>query len=151
MIPLIILTIVVSIVFVLLGISITDHDKYKFHGQALIDKSTITSKSAVMFDIDNTLINIHGGIQPIIELCHYAKSKNIKIILITARPDLSYIKLITHRQLKKHNIPCDELYFCSPSQKKNLKQHIAYDFIFSVGDLDTDVDGDHSGVPIKLN
>ena len=144
------IAIVTTLFFVYLCNTIHDYDKYRIHGENLIRQSTSSNKSAVMFDIDGTLIHGTQPIQPIIDLCNHAKQLGIAVILITARPETSITRSITERQLANHGIQYDALFFRPAAQKKILKGNLDLDFIFSVGDLPTDVDGAHGGVPILL-
>ena len=130
--------------------NIKSHVNALTKGKQLIDNTTVTSKSAVMFDIDNTLIKGPLPCPSIIELCNYAKTKNIQVIIITARPNYPKIRSFTERQLNKHGILYDQLFFCPPPSKKILKKDLDLDFIFSVGDKWTDVDGLYGGESIKL-
>tara|TARA_B100000683_G_C12214980_1_gene442447 strand:- start:32 stop:478 length:447 start_codon:yes stop_codon:yes gene_type:complete len=136
--------------FFMVTVNLDAYIKYQDLGERLIRNTAINPNSAVMFDIDQTLIDRHHSIQPIIDLCNYAKSRGIKVILITARPDTKLSNIITKKQLKSHGIQYDELYFSPADRKKVLKKQLGYDFIFSVGDLPTDVDGVHGGRPILL-
>lgn len=136
--------------FIYLCHTVQEYDKYRYYGEKLIRQAVLTDRSAVMFDIDGTLVNGTQPIKPIIELCNYAKQQGIFVYLITARPESTVTRIITKRQLAKHNINYDVLIFSPAHQKKNVKKHSDMDFIFSVGDLPTDVDGEHGGVPILL-
>ena len=144
------IAIVTTLFFVYLCSTIHDYDKYRIYGENLIRQSATSNKSAVMFDIDGTLIHGTQSIQPIIDLCNHAKQSGIAVILITARPETSVTRAITQKQLANHGIQYDALFFRPATQKKILKKDLDLDFIFSVGDLPTDVDGEHGGVPILL-
>lgn len=129
-------------------------DKYhrsNEYGKKIIDDAKITDKTAVMFDIDYTLLRGVVPIKPMIDLCNYAKSKGVKVIIITARPNVEYSKRVTRHQLAKNGIHYDELHFCPAVYKKTLKENMDYDFILSVGDSWTDLDGNNSGKVIKLD
>ena len=130
--------------------NVQNHDDALTTGKQIIDDTVVTEKTAVMFDIDNTLIRGPLPCPSIIELCNYASSKNIKVILITARPNYARIRSFTERQLRKHGILYDQLFFCPPDSKKTLKKDLDLEFIFSVGDNWTDVDGSYGGKRIKL-
>ena len=134
----------------LIRINVKSHSDALLTGKRIIDDTDVTDKTAVMFDIDNTLVRGPLPCPSIIELCNYASSKNIKVILITARPNYARIRSFTERQLRKHGILYDQLFFCPPDTKKRLKQDLGLEFIFSVGDSWTDVDGSHGGKSIKL-
>ena len=130
--------------------NVKNYDDAHTRGKRIIDDTVVNDKTAVMFDIDNTLIRGPIPCPSIISLCNYAKSMNIKVILITARPNYAKIRSFTERQLRKHGILYDQLFFCPPESKKILKKDLKLDFIFSVGDNWTDVDGSHGGESIKL-
>ena len=138
------------LIFICRPIIQDEYDSFRDYGKRIIDETKITKKTAVMFDIDNTLLHGPQPIKPMIELCNYAKSKNIKVIIITARPQMDYSQILTRKQLAKHGIMYDQLFFCPAVQKKTLKESLDVDFILSVGDAWTDVDGKNSGKIIKL-
>ena len=126
------------------------YTEYRLTGERLIRKTVLNEKSAVMFDIDGTLVNGINPIKPIINLCNHAKSLGIHVVVITARPETNVTRIITRRQLAKHGVDYDTLIFTPAQNKKHVKRDLDLDFIFSVGDLPTDVDGDHGGHPILL-
>ena len=113
---------------------------------------------AVMFDIDDTLIDYSGNsITPIIELLKKCKKMGFLVMIITARDSagLDY----TVQQLKTKNIPYDLLYLREPGAdiehfKSQIKEKLKKDFdltvLMSVGDNMMDVVGDYSGYCIKL-
>ena len=146
----IICIIIVVFVLVLNHFMLDDYEKARNYGKSIIRNSNITNKTAVMFDIDDTLITNYSPIKPIIELCNYAKSNGIQVVIITARPGNEYNRIFTHKQLDDNGIMYDKLFFVEPQYKKIAKQKLDMDFIFSVGDMPTDVDGDYSGKSIKL-
>ena len=127
-----------------------NYDTCKQYGMDVIDRAKKTPKTAVMFDIDGTLINGPVPIQPMIELCNYAKSQGITVVIITARPNYETIETFTRNQLAKHGVHYDILKLCPAVQKKTLKERMDLDIILSIGDNWTDVDGLNSGYFIKL-
>ena len=146
-----IVTLVIFVILFILSCSASDdYSQARIYGKSVIDSVPKTNKTAVMFDIDGTLLRGPNPIAPIIELCNYAKSKKIKVVIITARPDIEYSRTFTRNQLNKHGIKYDQLFFCPPDEKKVLKETLDLDFILSVGDLWTDIDGSNSGKGIKL-
>jgi len=99
----------------------------------------VSSRDAVMFDIDDTLFNPRTG-QPIsamIELLHFAIVFGYHVVLITARPKM--YEDFTREQLFKFGISFDELYHSDPIQKSFLKSRLPYNFVLSVGDKFTDL------------
>lgn len=123
-------------------------DTLKERGVQYISGRVIRTNDAVMFDIDDTLIFTDGTpITHMIELLHIARHLGYKIVIITARPGLKPVIDWTINQLGKYNIPSDYLGFTSASTKTLMKKRLPYNFILSVGDLDTDLtDSEH-----KLN
>ena len=120
----------------------------KSRGIEYISTRPVRVDDAVMFDIDDTLIFTDGTpITHMIELLHIARHLGYKIVIITARPGLKPVIDWTINQLGKYNIPSDYLGFTSASTKTLMKKRLPYNFILSVGDLDTDLtDSEH-----KLN
>lgn len=103
------------------------------------------SGDCVMFDIDDTLINVNTEktilhVKKLLDLCI---SKGYKIAIITARPALSDNMKWTEQQLKEHSIRYDFLGFCAPQDKTLCKQHLTqtrgWNFVLSVGDQPTDL------------
>ena len=113
---------------------------------------------AVMFDIDDTLIDYNGKpIKPIIKLLNTCIKAGLIVVIITAR-DYKYYD-ITIDQLLKWNIDYEFLFLRNPGDdikkfKSNIKQKLAEEndivTIMSVGDNVIDVDGPYSGYFIKL-
>ena len=113
---------------------------------------------AVMFDIDDTLINLSGKpIKPIIKLLNECIKLNLIVVIITARDYRS--KDETIKELKKYGINYDLLYLRKPTDdirtfKSNIKQYLKESdditIILSVGDNIIDVDGEYSGYFLKL-
>ena len=127
---------------------ITLMDTLKVRGVQYISGRIITQNDAVMFDINDTLIFTDGTPNtPMIELLHIAKHLGYKIVIITARPGLKPVIDWTITQLGKYKIPNDYLGFTSAKTKTKMKQQLPYNFVLSVGDLETDLtDSEH-----KLN
>lgn len=100
---------------------------------------------AVMFDIDDTLINSRTGktiwhVKRLLDVC---KELAYKIVIITARSGDPVTQSHTENQLAKHNIRYDFLGYCDPESKSFLKQYLmkkeGWHFVLSVGDLWTDL------------
>ena len=95
---------------------------------------------AVMFDIDDTLINYdQTPNNSIIELANISHYMGFKVIIITARPDFSENRAHTEDELKFHNIYYDLIIYTNHSNKSEIKQNLNSRFVLSVGDLWTDV------------
>ena len=113
---------------------------------------------AVMFDIDDTLID-HSGkpMKDIINLLNVCIDLGLIIIIITARSVSS--EEYTIRELEKNKIRYNVLYLRHDNDdintfKSKTKQYLAekenMTIIMSVGDNLIDVDGNYSGYFIKL-
>lgn len=113
---------------------------------------------AVMFDIDDTLVNFRGDpLNDIIRVYHYAKASGYKIIVITARSN-DY-KYQTERELDSIGIEPDFLFLrrshdnydtFKEEHKKKLRDLYGIDIVVSLGDQWVDVNGKVSGLGIKL-
>lgn len=113
---------------------------------------------AVMFDIDDTLIDYSGKpIKSIINLLDVCIDLGLIIIIITARSVSS--EEYTIRELEKNKIRYNVLYLRHDNDdintfKSKTKQYLAekenVNIIMSVGDNLIDVDGNYSGYFIKL-
>lgn len=101
----------------------------------------VNVNNAVMFDIDDTLISSETGkrIEPVYKIYEIAKNLGYKIVIVTARPLFDDNVKWTQRQLRNFNIKYDELVFASPKNKGYYKRTSEYNFILSVGDMDTDL------------
>ena len=68
-----------------------------------------TCRDAVMFDIDDTLIDSENGMpkQPVINLLKFCKQLSYKVVIMTARSRLA--KEYTQEQLNLLDIPYDIL------------------------------------------
>tara|TARA_B110000858_G_scaffold193996_1_gene247590 strand:+ start:1028 stop:1411 length:384 start_codon:yes stop_codon:yes gene_type:complete len=100
---------------------------------------------AVMFDIDDTLINSQTGkviphVKSLLDMC---KQLGYKIVIITARAGDSVSQDYTEKELTEHNIRYDFLGYCDPDTKSYLKQYLmkkeGWHFVLSVGDMWTDL------------
>ena len=119
------------------------------------------SKPCVMFDIDDTLLDVTGNrlkkIKQMIELLNLAKRYNLLILIITAR-DVKFLKE-TKDDLRRHKIYYDMLFLRKPTDdfyefKSKLKESLAMNHgvhtILSVGDNFWDISGAYSGYGLKL-
>ena len=129
---------------------------------------------AVMFDIDDTLLNTsnYKPIQPIINLIRECNKRGILVMIITARSsiyrketiqDLEKIKVYSKHdnyfECPSSSNLYDYLYLRQSPQddhalfKSGVKKHFAENGIFtimSIGDNDIDIVGKYSGYAIKL-
>lgn len=97
-----------------------------------------TCKDAVMFDIDDTLIESDTG-QPMhhmIELLKFCKDLAFKVVIMTARSRVA--KEYTQHQLEMCDIPYDILMFIPANLKSRAKRELGMRFVLSVGDRETD-------------
>lgn len=115
---------------------------------------------AVIFDIDNTLIDYKGEcIQPIVNLYNYVKTKGITPLIITSRAYFIPNLFWTMKQLKDCNISgynaltlrpeseLDQYKYKRNARKKFVEE--GYNIIMSVGDNFWDV-GEFGGISILL-
>ena len=112
---------------------------------AHIEGHTVVPGDAVMFDIDDTLINSKTDkvIPHVKDLLDRCKQLGYKIVIITARSGDSYVQDLTEKQLAEHGIRYDFLGYCNAESKTYVKQHLmktnSWHFVLSVGDLTTDL------------
>jgi ribonucleotide monophosphatase NagD (HAD superfamily) len=102
---------------------------------------TSKANDAVMFDIDDTLIASDTGkiIEDVYDLYKSVQKKGYKMIIITARPGFYENVIWTRNQLRDIDITYDELIFTPPPSKSLYKRESKYNYILSVGDMDTDL------------
>ena len=97
-------------------------------------------RDAVMFDIDDTLIFISGEPNvPMISFLQQAKVLGYIIVIITARPNIEPVINGTVQQLRRLGIDFDHIGFVSAEDKGLLKRTSGFNYILSVGDLETDL------------
>lgn len=106
---------------------------------------------AAMFDIDDTLISSKTGKRKeiVYKLYTLLQRQGYKMIIVTARPGFAKNVKWTEKQLASHGITYDKLVFTPASNKGNYKKKSGYKYIFSVGDLDTDLT--HSKYSVKIS
>ncbi len=97
--------------------------------------------SAVMFDIDDTLVRASDGrlMMPIIRLARWAKRSGYIVVIITARRATRETIRYTEEQLDEIDVPYDHLLFVPAAEKSIAKQRLGYTFVLSVGDQWTDL------------
>jgi ribonucleotide monophosphatase NagD (HAD superfamily) len=102
---------------------------------------TSEAMDAAMFDIDDTLIASGTGkiIEDVYDLYKSIQAKGYKMVIITARPGFYENVKWTQQQLKEIDITYDELIFTPPHSKSIYKRESKYNYILSVGDMDTDL------------
>jgi len=116
----------------------------------LLKDRIIKDKDAVMFDIDDTLIFTNGRAnKPIINLLHYCSHLGYSVVIITARPNVIWMREFTKWQLKRYSIVYDELLFIRAELKGKAKKLSGYNYILSVGDMDTDLTNSAFGLKIS--
>lgn len=101
----------------------------------------VSPTDAVMFDIDDTLIAAATGkrIEPVYKIYQQVKRAGYKIVIVTARPLFDQNVEWTQNQLRSHGITYDALVFASAEDKGYYKRTSRYNFVLSVGDMDTDL------------
>ena len=105
----------------------------------------VLTGDAVMFDIDDTLIDSRTGkvIRHVRSLLDTCKQLGYKIVIITARPGDYHSQQYTEYELARHNIKYDFLGYCEATSKSYLKKYLmeneGWHFVLSVGDLYTDL------------
>lgn len=110
-----------------------------------ITQRTVATGDAVMFDIDDTLINskTNKPIKHVVELLNTCKQLGYKIVIITARTGDSYTQEYTEKQLAENYITYNFLGYCDPQTKSYVKQQLmkneGWHFVLSVGDMWTDL------------
>ena len=111
-------------------------------GIQCVTSRNIKPGDAVMFDIDDTLIKYNGmPIKEMIQLFHICQSHGYIMIIMTARPhNLENVKR-TQSQLLINGITHDRLIFAEASYKTKAKEVTGLNYVLSVGDQFTDVDG----------
>ena len=126
----------------------------------ILSRISIPSNAAIVFDIDNTLIDRLGNpICPILMLFNHVKSLGIKIVLITARSGDQQVINFTMNQLKTLGIMGQILtYFIEPGKTDPWKyKYLArmnvhergYQVIMSIGDEPWDI-GDFGGIGFQV-
>jgi predicted secreted acid phosphatase len=120
-------------------------------------------KDSVMFDIDDTLLLVEWGSNeltlspntPIIKLLLDFHKAGYLIYIITARDFRGRNQ--TMDELKEYNIPYHELHMRYPYSGQHFKSVLkeiitkrGNRFVMSVGDQPIDVEGEYSGLKLKL-
>jgi len=115
-------------------------------------------KQAVIFDIDDTLIDsrTHTIIKPVYQLYKYCQNKGYNIYIITARPRIPYGVQLTLNQLYSLGITGFKniafrppLEIDVPGYKLKARKAISDEIIMSVGDKKWDI-GEAGGYGILV-
>jgi hydroxymethylpyrimidine pyrophosphatase-like HAD family hydrolase len=106
-----------------------------------MERRIVKHNDAVMFDIDDTLIEAATGmrIERVYEVYQRVKDAGYKIVIVTARPPFEVNRIWTREELAFHDITYNALVFAKPENKGYYKRMSPYNFILSVGDMDTDL------------
>jgi hypothetical protein len=145
-------------------------------GTAFLRSIPLSNNYAVMFDIDDTLLNSQTGrpIKPIIKLLGNCNLLGLKVIIITARDsiyttetmqDLAKLNIYPVYQQRFNNSPTEKFYydylylrhdpndnhnFFKSNVKRFIQEHDGIYTVMSIGDNTIDIVGDYSGYCIKL-
>jgi predicted secreted acid phosphatase len=159
-----------------MGKKLNVYDLAYMIGTGYLDTITLKQSDAVMFDIDDTLLNTtnYKPIKPIIKLLKRCSELGLIIVIITARDsrytrgtidDLENLNLYPVFNKKDFVFPKDALFYDylylrhSPEEnhdlfKSDVKKRLLDEFklriVMSVGDNEIDVVGNYSGFGIKL-
>ena len=116
-----------------------------------MERRVVRPNDAVMFDIDDTLITSITGrrIEPVYKIYQQMKNAGYKIVIVTARPLFDLNVKWTQEQLSDHGITYDELVFASAENKGFYKRQSKYNFVLSVGDMDTDLTDSEYSIKIS--
>jgi hypothetical protein len=138
-------------------------EAYEKGHQWLLENPYPKPKDSIMFDIDDTLLLVKWGSaglelipnEPIIRLLKEFHNAGYRVYIITARDFRG--RNPTMDDLKEYNIPYHELHMRYPYSNQHFKSVLkeifhkkGVNFVMSVGDQPIDVEGDYSGVPLKL-
>lgn len=126
----------------------------------VLDRLAFPMNSAVIFDIDDTLIDSQGRrIEPVCNFYNSVLQRGIKTVLITARPAYDRTIQWTKSQLQQAGIVnYDCIYYREASEedvpmfKKNARKNVwdrGISVVMSIGDMWWDV-GEWGGIPILV-
>jgi len=137
-----------------------------FHTLVKLLEENLKEESAVVFDIDGTIIedkyyspsNIKQLVLPIYLFYKYCMEKNIPIFIITARPPDNGNDLATIRMLDKMDLDMNRIYFCrrgidpmiSKLDCRNDIRLLGYHLTLTIGDNLCDIDSQEGvGILVK--
>ena len=126
------------------------YEEVLVEGRKMLNDTRILRNYAVMFDIDLTFQIGDYYVAPIVTLMHLCREAGVKIIIITARKEQDGRHKSDELYLTFDGIPFDELHYRRYSPKDDCKKETGYKYLFSVGDVWGDVDGEHGGKGLKL-
>ena len=115
-------------------------DDLAWRGTGFLGGATPGPLSAVMFDIDDTLVRASDGrlMMPII-VSPDGRAFGYVVVIITARRATRETIRYTEEQLDEIDVPYDRLLFVPAAEKSIAKQRLGYTFVLSVGDQWTDL------------
>lgn len=141
---------------------LSEREIWKLMHQAYIGLTSLSlpSNSAVIFDIDMTLIDESGNrIEPVCWFYEQVLKENFTAVLVTARPSIDSVIERTNRDLQSCGIVnYDSIYFRDPAEKNVEKYKTSarrniwergFNVIMSVGDQPWDI-GEYGGIGILL-
>ncbi len=124
----------------------------------ILEKIPFSPNQAIIFDIDDTLIDsrTHTIIKPVYQLYKYCQNKGYNIYIITARPRIPYGVQLTLNQLYSLGITGFKniafrppLEIDVPGYKLKARKAISDEIIMSVGDKKWDI-GEAGGYGILV-
>ena len=125
----------------------------------ILEKIPFSPNQAVVFDIDDTLIDssTHQLIPKVFELYQYCRNRGYNIFIITARPRIPYGVQLTLNQLYSLGITGFKniafrppLELSIPAYKLRARKAIKDDVIMSIGDKTWDIgEGGGYGIIVK--
>ena len=125
----------------------------------ILEKIPFSPNQAVVFDIDDTLIDssTYQIIPKVFELYQYCRNKGYHIYIITARPRIPYGIQLTLQQLRGLGISGFKniafrppLELSMPHYKLNARKAIKDNVIMSIGDKSWDI-GQYGGYGIIVS
>ena len=128
---------------------------------SFIKNSKIYNNTAIIYDIDDTVIDKYGNpIWPILSTYKYALSKGLKVFIITARVDTFPNNENTIRQLKSVGMGEFEMIFLRPYYMADIAKYkliarkiindMGFNVIASIGDMPWDM-GAYGGKGFLVN
>jgi predicted secreted acid phosphatase len=135
--------------------------------QQRVAAGSFSGTPAIVLDIDNTSLASYfyptayptPATEPVLRLAQYATAHAVKVLFVTARPDL--IDLATEFNLASVGYTVDGLYSRNPLQllesiqtfKTDTRKKLVaegYDIVANVGNNTTDLDGGYADAAFKL-
>jgi hypothetical protein len=127
----------------------------------VLSKLEVKQNSAIVFDIDDTLIYSKTGylIKPVYDLYKYATNLDITPFIVTARISTPQNINYTKKEMANHDVQFKYAFFrCEgvtdiPSFKLRCRERITstgYSILMTVGDMNWDISGGYNGIGIKI-